>query len=387
MGHQRASRKRASPTKDRFHLPRAAPSTTHARGPTVGPETGWWLFSPVHHKLPATALTDVRKLALVDWGCGAITSSGVTHEVFPQLRALLLTEDYPHATDISGIVAFAATLTHLELDFGDLSWYGGLGNGVDLDRPAMDTICLLGQLKILVVRGMRCGDMQDFKSLERLSLNMEILHVEAENESSDVPDDYDYESFFSFDDLSTDAQAISTINLTHLTALRKLTFLKASFCTAAEKPFLAPGAQALVLGDSLEEVTIGGSSWSCTAALQSELKQLKLRQLRLHGVHKPKRYPRGKLYHKEPTPRGRRPGANDQEVAAAARAASPAALRAMSHVHASDVCDDHLIAIKIVPGMKPGSKILFTHEDTKKQFTFVVPPGAAPGDVFHVPQP
>ena len=54
--------------------------------------------------------SDVYKLAVVE--AGPVDFRGIS-SVFPNLQALLVTDEQPNSTDIRGVVELAATLTHL----------------------------------------------------------------------------------------------------------------------------------------------------------------------------------------------------------------------------------------------------------------------------------
>lgn len=88
--------------------------------PLVGSLADWSVFQmndgeTLSEAAGGRVYSDVYKLAVVE--AGPVDFRGIG-SVFPNLQALLVTEEQPNSTDIRGVVELAGTLTHLELRFG-----------------------------------------------------------------------------------------------------------------------------------------------------------------------------------------------------------------------------------------------------------------------------
>ena len=208
--------------------------------------------------------------------------------VFPNLRALIVTTSSGvHDFEIAGCAALHATLTHLELSFGEQSWYGGLARKNESGHGpySIDVIAQLRQLRKLAITGIRSGTAAEFKALERLPCTLETLHMESENELENMGLDTHYDPSKHLDCL---------VDLSHLQQLRALTLGGASLCTRDELNIIALGqAQAILLPRSLQKMEIGSPgreylpTGSCTTPFKAELKRMGLTRLVVHEIGRP----------------------------------------------------------------------------------------------------
>ena len=287
-------------------------------GPLVGSLADWSVLISNGETLSEQAggrvYSEVYKLAVIE--AGPVDFRGIG-SVFPNLQALLVADESPNSTDIRGVIELAGTLTHLELRFGEISWYCALGTEVNpnpdsnpdpnskpnpnpnpnqVDAPAaMDTIERLPLLQVLAVSGSRASGAACYKALERLPASIESLHIESQNELSDGLWEEGNES-------DEAVRKVWEVNLTHLVNLRALALAKGDFCTLEELNLASPkrSLQALVLPSGVREVSMGASPGtfnfyqghgSFTTALRDELRGRgpHTLTLTLHSEEKPTR--------------------------------------------------------------------------------------------------